>query len=728
MLGRDEKVSQLRLTAVQYILLGIFLVLAFGLWRLQVARSDYYNTLAEQNRIKQVPILAPRGKILDREGRIIVDNYPSFSVLLMRDQKRDLQADADKIAVGLHMPPDELRARLKRMAAVPGYQPLFLKDDITPDELAFIESHKAELPELDTITVHRRLYPKNGFMAHVIGYVGQVSEDMLTQPQWELYNPGDIVGMSGVEQYYNDILMGKNGSRQVLVNSRGKEVGTLSDVQAVPGKQLKLTIDLDLQIAAEEALEGKNGAIIAMDPRNGEILALVSRPAFDPNEFAVRISRDEWNQLVNDPDKPLLDKAIQAQLAPGSTFKILMSVAGLQEGIAQKLIVNCGGGGTFYGRFFKCDQKHGRVDISKGIYASCDTYYYTLGEKLGIGRIAKYATEFGFGQKTGIDLPQEVSGVMPSEEWKIKNYKQKWYAGETISVSIGQGAVAVTPIQLARAIGAIASDGVMVRPHVAFPDELPPGFKNASSYNDKIHNQIDPDNWEIITNAMADVTRIGTAAAAHIDGIDFAGKTGTAQTISAEARSKMGASSKSKFNDNSWFVGMTPRRNPEIVVAVLTQGGGWGWRSGLLAAQVIKVYVAKQRLRQTQLAKASGTVPGSAKQAEVAAVWHEGDPKTPDKTQAGHFTVAADGAMKPVSTAPGVGTADKPIPAADLEATDSHPKVTRPEGDAPDSAEATPSEAQPHSQPAQQTPAKKKTPATSPPVTPPAVAIPARRP
>ena len=198
------------------------------------------------------------------------------------------------------------------MAAVPGYQPLFLKDDITPDELAFIESHKAELPELDTITVHRRLYPKNGFMAHIIGYVGQVSEDMLTQPQWELYNPGEIVGTSGVEQYYNDILMGKNGSRQVLVNSRGKEVGTLSDVQAVPGKQLKLTIDLDLQIAAEEALEGKPGAIVAMDPRNGEILAMVSRPAFDLNEFAVRITRDEWNQLVTDPGKPLLNKAIQA--------------------------------------------------------------------------------------------------------------------------------------------------------------------------------------------------------------------------------------------------------------------------------------------------------------------------------------------------------------------------------------------------------------------------------
>src|SRR5271165_3127610 len=354
MLGRKDKVSEGRLTAVQYVLLGVFLLLAFGLWRLQIAHSDYYASLAEQNRIKQVPILAPRGKILDREGRIIVDNYPSFSVLLLRDQNRNIDADADKIATGLHLPPDDLRARLKRMKAIPGYQPLFLKDDITPDELAFVESHRAELPELEMITVHRRLYPKNGFMAHVIGYVGQVSEDMLNQPQWELYNSGDIVGMSGVEQYYNDILMGKNGSRQVLVNSRGKEVGTLSDVSAVPGKQLKLTIDLDLQIAAEEALEDKPGAIIAMDPRNGEILAMVSRPAFDPNAFAVRITRDEWNKLVTDPGKPLLNKAIQAQLAPGSVFKVIMATAGLQEGIAQNLVITCGGGKSFYGRFFKC--------------------------------------------------------------------------------------------------------------------------------------------------------------------------------------------------------------------------------------------------------------------------------------------------------------------------------------------------------------------------------------
>src|ERR1051326_6494830 len=291
MFGRDEKVSPMRLTAAQYIILGIFFILAYGLWRLQVVQSDFYASLAEKNRIRNVPILAPRGRIMDREGRTIVDNYPSFTALLLRDSSRDLSQDADLIAQGLHLDPDEVKARIRHFAGSPQYQPIFLKDDITPDELAFIESHRNELPELDTIMAHRRLYPRNGFMAHLVGYVGEVSEDMLNHPRFELYNPGDVVGQSGVELEYNNILMGQNGSKQVVVNNKGKEVGQWGENPAEAGKPLKLTIDLDVQIAAEQALEGKNGAIVAMDPHTGEILAMASRPTFDPNDFAVRISR-----------------------------------------------------------------------------------------------------------------------------------------------------------------------------------------------------------------------------------------------------------------------------------------------------------------------------------------------------------------------------------------------------------------------------------------------------
>jgi penicillin-binding protein 2 len=512
---------------------------------------------------------------------------------------------------------------------------------------------------------------------------------MLQQPQWELYNPGDIVGMSGLEAYYNDILMGKNGSRQVLVNSRGKEVGTLSDVPAVPGKQLRTTIDLDLQIAAEEALEGKPGAIVAMDPRNGEILAMVSRPAFDPNEFAVKITRDEWNRLITDPGKPLLNKAIQAQLAPGSVFKTIMATAGLQEGIAQDLVVNCGGGKTFYGRFFKCwiaanHGSHGSVSIQKAIYQSCDSYFYTLAEKLGISKIAKWATMLGLGQKTGVDLPQEVSGVMPSEEWKIKNFKQKWYAGETISVGIGQGAVATTPIQLARAVGAITTDGSLRRPHLAFPDQFPPGFKQVANYTDETKIPIDEKNWVTITDAMAEVVSpMGTAGRAAVKGVDIAGKTGSAQTVSNDFKKKLGAKGKADFKDNGWFVGVTPRRNPEIVVACLFEGGEHGALAAVVATKVIAAYVQKQRTKQTLVAK--GAQPESNK-AEVAAVWHQADANnnatTPptDNMQAGHFTVDTSGKVKPVAAAPGL-TASKPASSHELQTTESHIEMAAPESE-----------------------------------------------
>jgi len=649
MFGHDEKPSQFRLTAVQYIILAIFLFLAYGLWRLQVSQSNMYATLAEQNRIRNVPILAPRGKIVDRNGRTIVDNYRSVTALLLRDTSRDLNSDVPLIATGLHLDPKEVKDKIRRFAYTPQYQPIYLKEDITPDEEAFIEAHKTELPELDTIMAYRRLYPRKGFMAHLVGYVGEVSEDMLNQPQFELYNPGDVVGKSGVELEYNQILMGKNGSRQELVNSHGQVVtkpleamplaqGEGDEKPAEPGKPLKLTVDVDLQIAAEEALGDKNGAIVAMDPHTGEILAMVSRPTFDPNDFAVRISRKDWGKLINDPDKPLLNKAIQAQLAPGSTFKIIMSVAGWQEGIAQDMHVHCTGGADFYGRRFGCWVKggHGDVDLEKAIYQSCDVFFYTLANKLGIDRIAKYATALGFAQKTGIDLPDEVSGVMPSEEWKLRNYRQKWFAGETISVGIGQGAVAVTPVQLMRAIGAISMGGKMVVPHVADPSGLPSNFLEVNHYSDVKMVPIDPNGWNFITDAMVKVLQPGgTSPMAAIPGIEIAGKTGSAQVVSLATRAKH--QNDEDLAQNGWFVGFTPRRNPDVVVCVLFQGGEHGKLAARLATQVIKAFVDKQRRQPVKMVKGSGDG-----KTEIGALWTapsddpDGDGQ---KLQGGRFLV-----------------------------------------------------------------------------------------
>jgi len=431
---------------------------------------------------------------------------------------------------------------------------------------------------------------------------------------------------------------------------------------------------------------------------------------------------------MTDPGKPLLNKAIQAQLAPGSVFKIIMATAGLQEGIAQNLVVSCGGGKSFYGRYFKCwiaarHSTHGSVNITKAIYQSCDSYFYTLAEKLGISRIAKYATMLGLGQKTGVDLPQESSGVMPSEEWKIKNFKQKWYAGETISVGIGQGAVATTPIQLARAFGAITTDGSLRRPHIAFPEQFPPEFKQVSRYNDETRIPIDDKNWVTITDAMAQVVSpMGTAGRAAVPGVDIGGKTGSAQTVSNDLKKKMGASEKDLYKDNGWFVGVSPRRNPEIVVACLFEGGEHGALAAAVATKVIKAYVEKQRNRQTQVAKATGA---AANQAEVAAVWHEGDAKPSDnKLQGGHFTVPLDAKTKSVASAPGMSQNEVTPPVSALEATESHAEMASPEPETPLQAQPTQPPLRQEGAPDGQTPAdpNSKKPAAKP-ATAPAAAV-----
>jgi penicillin-binding protein 2 len=650
---RGEKLSTIKLAVVQYAILALILALSAGLWRLQILGAQNFRMLAEQNRIRKVPILAPRGKLFDRENRLVVDNYPSVSCFLVREQNRNVDADLPMIARGLHLDLDQLKATLHRYRLAPGYQPIPIKEDVTADEQAFIEAHRNELPELETIEGERRLYPRDGFASHLIGYVGEVSEEDLNQIRYAAYEPGDVVGKGGVEEMYDQILRGQDGSRDVIVDSHGREVGFLGIQHAVPGQDLKLTIDNDLQRAAELALGDRHGAIVAMDPRNGEILAMVSRPSFDPNMFAVRIERGEWNKLITDPDHPLMNKAIQAQLAPGSTFKILMSVAGLQEGIAQNMHVNCSGGWGPYGYYHHCDEKHGAVDIHNAIPYSCDTFFYQLGDKLGIDRISKYATAFGFGQKTGIDLPGEQAGLMPSQRWLLKYYHRKWYPDETLDVSIGQGAVAATPLQLARIIGGIASEGHMVRPHVVFPDQLPAEFRKDLYENlpgsADTTLPIDPENWTTITDGMAQVTQPGyfhTAGSAHLEGIDLAGKTGTAQVMSHEALAKTDKGHHTL--PNVWFVGVVPRRNPELVVAVLWQNGEFSYYPARLGARVVAAYVEKQRRLQNNLMPVKAPAPPPV---EVGAVWTTPNPasggqgEAATRMHAGKFYVGPNGVV-----------------------------------------------------------------------------------
>lgn len=626
--AKREALPAMKLAVFQYAIVGVLLVLIFGLWRLQVVKAQSYRALAEANRVRKVPILAARGQLFDRDGRLLVDNYPSVSCFLVRDQSHKLEPDLPLIARGLHMTVDQINSIIRKYRAAPKYEPIPLKEDITPDEQEFIAAHADEMPELETIDEQRRLYPKDGFAANLIGYVGEVSEEMLNDPRYAFYEPGDVVGRSGVEESYDAILRGQDGSRDVLVDSHGREVGVLGTEPSVPGKSLRLTIDLDLQRAAENAFGNRDGAVVALDPHTGEVLAMVSKPAFDPNEFAVHIGRDEWDKLIKDPNHPLLNKAIQAMSPPGSTFKIIMTLAGLQENVAQNFKVDCQGGANFYGHFYACDAHHGEVDIHNALPYSCDTYYYSLAVRLGIDTIAKYAHEVGLGEKTGIDLPDEISGVVPSTEWAMRNYHRKWYAGETVSVGIGQGALDVTPIQLARTIGGIASGGVFKRPHVVFPSELPADYRQAilDSFpgSGDATVPISPANWEIITDDMANVTQspIGTAYSSRLANVDFAGKTGTAQVVNHSFGAKK-VSANVADRANSWFVGIAPRRNPDIIVVVFWEHGGWGTDSAHVAAQVIQAFVDKQRRLDHNI------VTAKPQQVDVGAVWS--NPADPDE-------------------------------------------------------------------------------------------------
>jgi len=595
LLRDDSKFASGKIAFFQYIAVAIFLFLITGFWDLQVRNPGVYQERALQNSIKSIPVLAPRGKILDRDGRVIVDNHSSFSLYLSRENLK--MEHLRPIAEGLNLDYDSLVARVRRFQSrgAPTYQPIPIKEELTPAELAFVESHKDAntFPELEVIRVQHRLYPRDGLAAHVVGYVGEISETELNTPEFARFHQGDVIGKDGLEREYNDVLMGVDGERQVEVDSYGNERRLLSEEkEAVPGKTLITTLDLDLQAVAELTMENRRGAVVALDPRSGEVLAMVSRPAFDPNLFAGRIRSKDWKDLIDNPEHPLLNRAIQAQQAPGSTFKPIVLLAGLETGaIDDNFRVNCPGGASFYGRFFKCWGRHGGVDLHTGLVHSCDTFFYNVGNRVGIDGIAQYAEMVGYGRKTGIDLPHEAEGVVPSSKWKIRNFREKWYPGETISVAIGQGATTVTPLQMASAIGGIAVGGMWFQPHM---------LKDAVHIMPARRGDVNQDNiHKVISGMYGVVNEGGTGVRARIPGINVCGKTGTAQLASNEVLkgTKLGQTMK----DNAWFVGFAPMEDPQIVVAVLFEGGEHGQLAAPIARDVIKAYFDKKaRLAQPQ--------------------------------------------------------------------------------------------------------------------------------
>jgi len=592
LLRDDAKFAAQKIAFFQYLTIAVFLFLITGFWDLQIRNPEVYQERALENSVKSIPVLAPRGKILDRDGRVIVDNHDSFSLYLSRENLK--MEHLRPIAEGLNLDYDSLVARVRRFQSrgAPQYEPIAIKEELTPGELAFVDSHKdaSTFPELEVVHVQHRLYPRDGLAAHVIGYVGEVSEAELSSPEFANFHQGDVIGKDGIERQYNEQLMGVDGQRRVEVDSYGNERHVLDDKEAIPGKNLQLTIDLDLQAVAELTLENRRGAVVALDPRTGEVLAMVSRPAFDPNLFAGRIRSKDWKDLLDNPDHPLLNRAIQAQLAPGSTFKPIMALAGLETGVIDdNFHISCPGGATFYGRFFKCWGKHGTVGVHEGLVHSCDTFFYNVGNRLGIDRIAQYADMVGYGHKTGIDLPHEAEGVVPSSRWKIRNFREKWYPGETISVSIGQGATTVTPLQMAAAIGGIAIGGMWFQPHMIAEARLLPARRG----------EVNLENIRKVIDGMYGVVNEagGTGGRARLPGIEVCGKTGTAQLASNDLLK--GTSYGLTHKDNAWFVGFAPRENPEIVVAALFESGEHGQLAAPIVRDVMKAYFDKKaRLAQ----------------------------------------------------------------------------------------------------------------------------------
>jgi len=609
----DQKIPQGRLALFSYVSVVFIVLLLVGFWKLQVIQSGHFSDLAERNQIRYIPIIAPRGALLDREGRVLVDSYPSFSILLLRDDPKALQKSLAAVEDGLGIAKEDLTQQLENARFEPKFEPIVIKPAASQADIAFVESHRADLPVLELMMVQRRRYQHGQMLANTIGYVGEVSSQQLEQSDGH-YRPGDIVGKAGLEREYNDQLEGTDGMRRVVVNSVGKAMRTLDNVEAIPGKPIQLTIDYDLQAIAEADMADKAGAVVALDGRTGEVLVMISRPTFDPNDFAVRISAAEWAKLNTDPETPLLNRAIQAQLAPGSVFKIVMATAMLDsKAIPANFQAYCPGHAEFYGRVFHCWRPagHGSVDIHRAIVASCDVFFYTIGKMLGIDRIHDYAVGLGLGRPTGVDLPSEQPGLIPSEEWVQRVYHHKWYAGETISVSIGQGSVTVTPIQLARMIATVASGGTLVQPHL---------LKNLVTT--KVgHFPLSDDAVETVTQGMYGVINEGggTGYSLRLQNVDFSGKSGTAQLMSYEAGAKMGKKGK---NTNGWFVGYAPRRNPEIVVAAVVQDTDLhgGSTAGPVVRDIVKAYYDKKNAHlQQQATTVPPTPTGPAEHVEAAA-------------------------------------------------------------------------------------------------------------
>jgi penicillin-binding protein 2 len=567
---REELNQRVRVLSIGASVLLALVAGAF--WYVQMVEGGHFRELAENNRLRRLSIRAPRGPIYDRDGELMVENTPSYHLLLDRSRSADVEASLDFAAHLLGRPVDELEANLERARRQPDYQPVPVARNLTLAEVAQVSALSLEHPELEIDVGHLRLYRHGAQTAHVLGYLGEVNENELADDGGPSYRAGDLVGKKGIERIYDGVLRGHDGERAVVVDSRGRLVQEYGRVDAQPGATLTLTLDLGLQQAAERLMRDKVGAIVALDPRDGAVLAMVSSPSYDPNQFARGIRPGEWKALLDDPNDPLQNRAIQNVFSPGSVFKMVMATAGLAEGvITPRDRVYCTGSATIYNHRFRCWKGigHGSVDLEKAMAQSCNVYFYHLGKSLGIERIERWARAFGLGEPTGIELGNEKKGLVPSPAWSLRVRHHPWFPGETISVSIGQGALAATPLQIARATAAVANGGHLVTPHLV----------QGAAPRPARDLPVDPSVLAIVRHALAGVVEPGGtayyAARLDLDGLRWGGKTGTVQVVSGQP-GEDDSDRPWELRNHAWFAAFAPLDDPQLVVVVFNEHGGAG--------------------------------------------------------------------------------------------------------------------------------------------------------
>lgn len=593
-----------RLSGVVLVISAAFVLLIVRLLYLQIIEGSEYRRLSEINSIRLQSIDAPRGLIFDHHGKLLVDNRPSFDLFITLKDAAPVEETLNKLSIYTSIPKPELKKQLEKKKRRAAYKPILIRSDIGRNALAAIEAHGYDLPGISVNVTPKRNYIFGKSLAHLLGYMGEIGADDLKKEAYKDCKSGDFIGKFGIEKLWEKKLRGKRGGRQVEVNASGRVVRVIKTVGAEPGRNLYLSIDHPLQTEAETLLEGQVGAVVAVDPSNGDILVMASSPSFDPNSFVSGLSHDDWKSLSSNPDRPMENKAVQAEYPPASTYKMISAAAGLEEGVIDRSTTYfCPGHYKFGNRTYRCWKKwgHGEVNVIKALEQSCDVFFYRVGKDLGVDKLAWYAKAFGLGSPTGIGLGHEGEGIVPTASWKKKRVGERWQKGETLSIVIGQGYNLATTLQMAMVTGAVGMEGTRQKPVLVKAVKTAEGDVEFVSQSEIVGRiPVKKETLDIVREGLWQVVNNnrGTAWKSRIDGVEMSGKTGTAQVVGRKEKTA-GDDGKEKVKGplpHAWFVAYAPAKNPKIAVAVIIEHGEHGSSAAApVASKIVQSYLEREQ-------------------------------------------------------------------------------------------------------------------------------------